>query len=129
MRQIRLLLVDDAADFRASAADFLARDPRVVVAGQAANGATGLRLAESLHPDLVLMDLAMPGMNGLEATHRLKESASPPVVHIVSIQDDAVVRGRAADVGADGFIPKLDFSEGVAAAIDAWFAARGSAAP
>lgn len=127
VKQARVLLVDDAAEFLASAADFLARDPRVQIVGQARDGGEGVRLAEALSPDIVLMDLVMPGMNGLDATRRIKSWLTPPRVIIVTMHDDPAYRRSAELAGADGFICKTNFAELAPVMIDTCVA--GTASP
>ena len=127
MRQLKVLLVDDAAEFLASAGDFLARDPRVLVVGQALDGGEGVRLAEALCPDIVLMDLMMPVMNGFDATRRIKSGPNPPRVIIVALHDHPGYRRRAEAAGADGFIGKANFAELALAMIDEYVA--GTAGP
>lgn len=126
MRQVKVLLVDDGAEFLASASDFLARDPRVEVVGQARDGLEGVRLAEALSPDIVLMDLTMPVMNGLDATRRIKSGLTPPRVIIVTLHDDPAYRRSATVAGADGFISKTNFAELALATILACFAGAAS---
>jgi DNA-binding NarL/FixJ family response regulator len=118
MTCVRILLVDDAADFIASAADFLSRDPRVEVVGRAHDGDEGVRMASALAPDIVLMDLVMPVMNGLAATLRIKVAPTSPRVFIVSMYDDPGIQRTAKAVGADGFISKSNFADLVMAEID-----------
>jgi DNA-binding NarL/FixJ family response regulator len=127
MKQARVLFVDDSAEFLASAGDFLARDPRVHVVGQALDGREGVRLAETLKPDIVLMDLIMPVLNGLEATRRIKSGLTPPRIIIVTMHDGPEYRRSAALAGADGFICKTNFAEQALATINAYFA--GTAGP
>ena len=121
MTQVRVLLVDDSREFLDSASGFLAQDPRVLVVGRARDGQEGLRLAKEVAPDLVLMDLAMPVMDGLTATRAVKAWPTPPRIVILTLHDDPEYRRRADDAGADGFICKADFSEAVPAVIDALF--------
>lgn len=125
MPRIRILLADDAVDFIASAADFLSRDPRIEVVGQAHDGAEALRMATALLPDIVLMDLVMPVMNGLEATQRIKLGDTPPRVLVVSMYDEPGIRRNAEQAGADGFIPKASFAELAIAEIDRFAAGAG----
>ena len=127
MKQVKVLLVDDSAEFLASASDFLARDPRVQVVGQALHGREGVRLAEALSLDIVFMDLIMPVMNGLDATRRIRSGLNPPRVIIVTMHDGPEYRRSAEIAGADGFICKMDFAEHAFAMIDAYFA--GAAGP
>ena len=127
MKQVKVLLVDDAAEFLASASDFLSRDPRVEVVGQALHGREGVRLAEVLSPDIVFMDLIMPVMNGLDATRRIRSGPNQPRVIIVTMHDGPEYRRSAEIAGADGFICKTDFADPALAMIDAYFA--GAAGP
>jgi len=121
MQRVRILLVDDGAEFLASASDFLARDPRLELVGQARDGREGVRLAEALSPDIVLMDLMMPVMNGFAATLQIKSGVSPPHVVVVTMRDDPGCRRSAEIAGADGFICKTNFAELALAMIDAYF--------
>ena len=78
-------------------------------------------MAESLAPDIVLIDLIMPVMNGLDATRQIKSGLTPPRVIIVTMHDDPGYRRSAELAGADGFIFKADFAELAPAMIDKYF--------
>jgi two-component system, NarL family, response regulator NreC len=108
---IRILLTDDSPVFRKSASRFLAGDPQLEVVGLAHSGQEGLRQVVQLQPDLVLMDIKMPDMTGLEATRRIKELPDAPRVIIVTLYDTPTYRAAAEEVRADGFIAKADFTE------------------
>lgn len=108
--RLRVLVVDDSLIFLDRAARFLSSDPRVQVVAQASSATQALELMDKLQPNLVLMDLKMPGMNGLEATRRIKALPSAPQVIIATMYNDRAYRVAAQDVGADGFISKMDFS-------------------
>ena len=125
MQPIRVLLVDDSEEFLDSAINFLSRDPRVTVVGRALNGPDGIRLASDLKPDLVLMDLVMPVMNGLAATRCIKASPGAPRVVIVTMHDNAEYRRSAQEASADGFICKAQFASEVTALVDALCKASG----
>ncbi len=120
MRPIRVLLVDDSPEFRDAAAAFLARDPRVLVVGQAGDGQEGLRLVQELVPDLVLMDLAMPVLNGLVATRRIKALEGAPSVIIASLHDGPEYRSSSREAGADGFLSKSELIEGLPVILETW---------
>ena len=79
------------------------------VAGSLADAIAIFRLAEELKPDVIIMDLAMPGMGGLQATRLIKAQDAPPRVIIASHYDDASHREHAAGAGADGFVNKQEF--------------------
>jgi len=97
-------------------------DSSIVGAGdQALDGLEGVRLAEALSADIVLMDLTMPVMNGLDATRRIKSGLTPPRVIIVTLHDDPRYRRSAEIAGADGFICKANFAELAPAMIDGHF--------
>ena len=104
---IRLLLVDDQAMVRAGLHMILEAEPDIKVIGEAEDGAKAMTAVRSLHPDLVLMDIQMPVMNGLEATRRIvHEIEKPPRVLILTTfeRDDYIFEALRA--GASGFLLK-----------------------
>lgn len=109
--QLRVIVVDDSPEFVNSALRCLAFDPVIEVVGCASSGKEALSLVQDLSPDLVLMDLAMPEMNGLEATRQIKSMPEPPRVVILTLYDDPAYRDAAVEVGADGFVTKADWTQ------------------
>jgi len=103
---ITVLIVDDDALVRAGLALILGGADDVEVVGEAADGQEAVALALKHRPDVVLMDIRMPNLNGLEATERLQSQAEPPQVIVLTTfaADDYVVRALAA--GASGFLLK-----------------------
>jgi DNA-binding NarL/FixJ family response regulator len=99
---IRVLLVDDSTQSRRALRALLSASG-VSVAGEAANGAEGLQLAERLQPDLVIMDIRMPVMDGLDATRLLKQRWPRMSVLMLSLEDNPT---GAFAAGADAFILK-----------------------
>src|SRR5262245_24717706 len=97
---MRVLLVDDDPMFLQSAARRPAPEAGFTVVGRAGNGADAIQLAMNLSPDLVVLDVEMPGMDGLETARRLKALPLPPRVLLVSIHDDEARRFAALSVGA-----------------------------
>lgn len=114
MKTFRTLLVDDNEAFLVLARHLLAAVPEVEVVGLGHDGYDAVRMAEELRPDLILMDLSMPGMGGLQATRLIKAQDSPPFILIASHYDDAEHREFTAQSGADGFINKQDYEQRVA---------------
>lgn len=121
---IRVLLVDDHPAFLHLIADVLAKPDWIKVIGSAASGEEALAMIRDLQPDLVLMDLAMAGMNGLEATYRIKRLEHPPRVVIMTLHGDQEYRTQAAAVGADGFVSKSDTGRGLLPLIRMLFSER-----
>jgi len=105
---MRILLVDDSVEFLDVAARILSADSIVEIVGRAQSGYEALRRVNELRPDLVLMDLAMPGMNGLEATRLIKEDPLGPKVVILTLHDNREYRTVAEALGADGFVSKSE---------------------
>ena len=106
MTPLRILLVDDSAEFLESAARLLTLHKQLRIVGRASSGNAALEQIAQLSPDLVLMDLAMPGMNGLETTRQIKSRPAPPRVVIMTLYDVAEYRTAARQATADGFIAK-----------------------
>jgi DNA-binding NarL/FixJ family response regulator len=114
--KIKVLVVDDLAHVRQGLHTALELMDDIKVVGEASDGLEAVRLAERLKPDVVVMDLEMPRMDGFDATQRIKERNLAQRVIILTIhgQDDA--RERAARVGADDFVEK---EEGFQTLVDA----------
>ncbi|HLF29126.1 MAG TPA: response regulator transcription factor [Anaerolineae bacterium] len=103
---IRILIVDDHSVVRQGLRMFLSLDPELEVVGEAADGAEGLRLARELLPDVVLMDVLMPVMDGIAATTAIRrELPDTEVIALTSVLEDASVVG-AVRAGAIGYLLK-----------------------
>ena len=103
---IRLLIVDDQPAVRKGLHMRLAAESDLSVIGEAADGEAALDLAQSLCPDVVLMDVQMPRMDGIAAASALHALCPRASVIMLSIHDDARTRARAEDAGAAGFVAK-----------------------
>jgi len=119
-----VLIVDDQAAFRRATARMLARLPGFEVVGEADSGEASIEAARLLLPDLVLMDVHMPGIGGPEATRRIlvQTGATPPVVVLLSTYEAAEYAPLALDCGAAAYVPKGEFGPDILRA--AWMAAR-----
>lgn len=109
MRTLEILLVDDHEGFINAALRHLRRIDWIHVAGTAHNGIEAVAQCEKLRPEVVLMDLAMPEMGGLQATRLIKAQDNPPYVVIASHFDDAEHREHSLRAGADAFVSKLAY--------------------
>ena len=114
---IRVLLVDDQAVVRRALRARFHLEPDLEVVGEARTGAEALSLARELTPDVVLMDIQMPEMDGIQATAALRSVVPQSVVVILSISDDAQARGRAQAAGAVAFVEKRGATEALLSAI------------
>ncbi len=114
---IRVLLVDDHAMVRRGMRDFLDLHPDIEIVGEAGDGAGAIEGALALRPDIVVMDLMMPGIDGIEATARIKAQAPDvEIVAITSFVEEARVVA-AIEAGASGFLLKDTEADELAAAI------------
>lgn len=103
---LKILIADDYATFREFLKSFVAMMPETCIAGEAADGEEAVQLVGRLEPDLVLMDIEMPWMDGFEATRRIKACGTPTKVVLLSALADEAQSKRAADCGADQFLAK-----------------------
>jgi DNA-binding NarL/FixJ family response regulator len=121
----RVLVVDDHAVVRDGLSALLEDLPDVTVVGVAEDGSRALAVARGVRPDVVLMDLSMPVMDGTEATRRLVATAEPPAVLVLSMSDDDASLLAAIRAGARGYLLKDARGDEVVAGIRA--VARGEA--
>ena len=103
---IKVLLVDDHAVVRAGYRHLLARDPRIEVVGEAADAQSAYLSFCSLAPDVVVMDIALPGASGIEAMRRILAREPDARVLIFSMYEDAIFPTRALQAGARGYLTK-----------------------
>jgi two-component system, NarL family, response regulator LiaR len=116
---IRILLVDDHSVVRKGLRTFLSYDPELEVVGEAADGAQALHLAKELTPDVVVMDLLMPGIDGIAATAAIRRALpETEVLALTSVLEDASVVG-AVRAGAIGYLLKDTQAEALCQAIKA----------
>ena len=115
---VSVVTVDDQAVFRAVARDVIDATPGFELVGEASSGEAAVSVVDELNPQLVLMDVRMPGTDGTEAARRIKEAKPGVVVVLISIEEPAMVPSSAADCGAAALARKQDF--GPAMLRDLW---------
>lgn len=103
---IKILIVDDRALVRAELRTVLELSETISVVGEAADGWEALRQTEKLKPDIVLMDLEMPGLDGFETTRRIKAQRLARTVIIFTVYGSEINRLKAIEAGADAFLIK-----------------------
>jgi two-component system, NarL family, response regulator NreC len=106
MAQARILLVDDHAVVRGGLRMLLAADPEIEIIGEAETGAQGIQMADKLRPDVVLMDISMPDMNGIEATRIIKAQHPEIAVLALTMHEDDQYFFEMLGAGASGYVPK-----------------------
>src|SRR4051812_15963677 len=113
VKTVQVLIVDDQAAFRRAAARVLARLPDFVLIGESDSGEASVEAARELQPDLVLMDIHLPGIDGPEATRRIlahvEQREAPPVVFLLSTYEAADYAVETLACGAAAYLPKAEF--------------------
>jgi two-component system response regulator AlgR len=106
---VRVLVVDDQAAYLRAMTSVVRETPGFEVVGEASSGEESLVVASALRPDLVLMDVNLPGIDGLEATRRLLGHDRPPVVVLLSTYDQDAGEQFLAESGASAYVTKSAF--------------------
>lgn len=117
--EIRVLLADDHALVRSGLRLLLEAQPDMKIIGEAENGADAIRYTAELRPDVVLMDIEMPGMNGIEATRRIKAESSATAVLALTMYEDDQYFFEMLRAGAAGYVPKRAAPDELVSAIRA----------
>jgi len=119
MAEIRLLLVDDHEIVRTGLSMLLESEQDIKIIGQASSGNQALEMAAQLHPDVVIMDITLPDISGIEVTRRLKEQYPEIAVVALTIHEDQQYFFEMLQAGADGYVPKRAASDDLIKAIHA----------
>ena len=111
MTPLRILIVDDHEVMRGGLRSLLETRPNWEVCGEAATGMEAIERARALRPDVVVLDISMPGFSGLEAIPAIRQETPRPEVLILSRYEESEMRAKALEAGARDYIPK---SQGLA---------------
>jgi len=114
----RILVVDDNEPVRRSIQTLLGSRKGWLVCGEAADGLQAVEEAKSLRPDLIIMDVSMPNMNGLEAAKIILREVCASRILVISQNEPAIVRRQALEVSAHGFIEKSNIQRDLIAAVE-----------
>ncbi len=119
MSKIGLLLVDDHVAIRAGLRMLFQAEPDIEIVGEASSGEEALRAIQTAQPDVVLMDVAMSGMGGIEATRRIKEARPDTAVLALTMHEDEQHFFEMLNAGASGYVPKRAAPDDLVSAIRA----------
>lgn len=128
-RKLRIVLADDHAVVRKGFRLILNQEPDLEVIAEAGNGPDAVRLALELKPDLMIMDIAMPAMTGVEATRRIRESCPECQILILSMHKDSVYVRESLRAGAKGYLLKESIDEDLLRAVRAVATGGGFLSP
>jgi DNA-binding NarL/FixJ family response regulator len=117
-QSVPVLIVDDQAPFRRAARAVVSATPGFEVVGEAESGEEAVRMADALEPGLVLMDINLPGINGIEATRRITSAHPRAVVMLLSTYQSGDLPADATSCGAAAYVHKEEF--GPALVVDVW---------
>ena len=107
MSPIRIVVVDDVADLRAVVRKSLEMDGRFEVVGDAEDATSAITVVGDTKPDVVMLDVAMPGMTGLEAIPELRAASPDSKIAVFTVKGESA-RKEAMDAGADAYVPKYE---------------------
>lgn len=103
-----ILIVDDSADWRAEVRKLLTGQPKLQIVADACDGYQAVRRAAELHPDLVLLDIGMPGLNGLDACREIRQVSPRSKILFLTQENDAAIQDAAVGAGGLGYVLKIN---------------------
>ena len=122
---LRVLIADDNDAFRSDLRHFLERQEYVDVVGEAGNGMRAINLSQALRPDLILLDISMPGIAGPEAVRVIKRIAPDSKIVFVSVHEEGIYRDLVQQMGLGGFISKRELKEHLPRVLDTFKRIKG----
>lgn len=134
MTKVRVLIADDHAIMRVGIRNILSRSKDIEVVGEASNGVEALQMADQLTPDVLILDMEMPVMDGVEAARRLRKMNSPVNILVLSAYDDRQYIVEMLNMGASGYLIKDEAPDVIVDAVlsiangeKGWISRRASA--
>lgn len=134
MGKIRVVIADDHAIMRVGIRNILSRSKAISVIGEASNGAEAITLLDEVNPDVLILDMEMPVMDGVEVARRLQESKSPVKILVLSAYDDRQYIVEMLNMGAKGYLIKDEAPEVIVDAViaiangeDGWISRKAAA--
>lgn len=129
-QQVRFLVVDDFADWRDQLCSLLRTRPEWSIVGEASDGQEAIEKATQMQPDVILLDVQMPSLNGIEAAKTIHQRCPTSMIFFVSQNGDVDVRDEAMRVGAAGYVHKADAGrdllDAITTALDCYKAASST---
>jgi DNA-binding NarL/FixJ family response regulator len=118
MHRTRLLIVDDHEIFRRGLRSILESRPEIEICGEATNGLEAVEIAKELRPDVVLMDISMPYLDGLQATRQIRNEVPNSSILLLSQHDSSYMLSAALKAGASAYVTKSQISMSLLAALE-----------
>ena len=116
---LRILVVDDFAEWRGRVRSMLQAQPEWQVIGEACDGLEAVQRTQELHPDIVVLDIGMPNLGGIEAAKRIRRDSPSSRIIFVTQENDADIRSAALATGAEAYLVKANAASELLPAIDA----------
>ena len=116
--QVRVLVVDDHEPFRRFVASTLEKQPSLQIIGEAQDGINAVHQAEALQPDLILLDIGLPGLNGIEVARRIGQTSSDSRIIFLTQESSADIVREAFNVGARGYVVKTQAARELLIAVE-----------
>ena len=124
LSSIRILVVDDHEGWRRNVCQLLQVRPKFQVIGEASDGSEAVQMAEALRPDLIVLDIGLPKLNGIEAARRIRPLSPSSKIIFLSQNSDLEFVRAALSTGAQGYVRKTDAVRELLSAVDAVFRSK-----
>lgn len=126
---VRILIVDDFADWRRLVREWLREHPHFQVVGVASDGLEAVLTAQQLQPDLILLDIGLPTLNGIEAARRIRELSPSAKILFLTQESDRAVLGAAINAGGHGYVVKSEAFKDLFPALEAVMSGKSFVSP